>query len=305
MPFPELTLLLHQALEARLGRLLELGGIEGWQGEPGLLHQMRVASRRVRAVLDLVDPDVYPGFRRQERRLRRLTKALGGTRELDVHLAILEGVKAKESDPVRGAFVEHVQEGIGRRRGRQGKPLQEKLEALAIGDLAGLLEHAVLPAVCDASEQSRGAWRCLEIPVRGLQDALPPLLLHEDMEAMHAFRIQVKQLRYTLEILEPAFPAPLEDWLGRLKDVQGALGEHHDLALLEALLWEEQARLMEGGRNILSTAALDIVGVVAEERRARFERFCRRGRELAEAMPYFHLQRMLISDPDPGREGLS
>jgi len=294
MSFPELTILLHQALEPRLVRLLELGRVEGWQHDPEGLHQVRVTSRRVRAVLDLVDPGVYPGFRHHERRLKRLTKALGATRELDVHLIHLAAMKGRDPDPVHGALIEHVQDWLDRRRLKICKPLVRELESLSIEELSGLLVDVTLPPVLVATDQPQGAWRCLEPLVRRLQDALPPLLEHEDAEALHAFRIQVKKLRYTLETLEPAFPAPLQDWLQRLKSLQTALGEHHDLAMLEAVLWELQAPLAERGRSILAAASLDLLAAVAEERRGRYERFRKQGKDFVAAMLFFNLRRMLL-----------
>jgi len=294
MPSPELSVLLHQALEPRLGRLLELARVENWQHDPEGLHQVRVASRRVRAVLDLADPEVYPGYRRHERRLRRLTNALGATRELDVHLANLEAFKERDPDPVHEAAVEHVQELLERRR---KKVSARELGVIPLEELSGLLTDAALPSMLVSPDLPRAAWECLEPAVRRLQDFLPSLLEQEVAEAMHRMRIQVKKLRYTLEILGPAFPPSLEDWLLRLKAIQTALGEHHDLATLEALLWREHARLTENGRATLATATLDLLGVVAEERRARFERFCALGSELSEAMLFFNLRQMLIARP--------
>jgi hypothetical protein len=51
------------------------------------------------------------------------------------------------------------------------------------------------------------------------------------------------------------------------------LGEHHDLATLEALLWEAEARLRAHDRAVLCGAVLDLLGDVAEARRAAFVRF--------------------------------
>jgi CHAD domain-containing protein len=294
MPSSELSLLLHRALEPRLGRLLELGRMEGWQQDPEALHQVRVASRRVRAVLDLVDPAAYPGFRRHVRQLKRLTKALGATRELDVHLRILESFKELDENPVHEALVEHVQEILERRRRKLLAPLKGELASISFENLPGLISEAVLPSLEVTTERSRDVWQCLESPVRRLQDYLPSLMDQENPEAMHRLRIQVKTLRYALEILEAAFPAPLEYWLQRLKAIQMALGEHHDLALLESLLWKVHGRLTQNQRAVLATAALDLLGIVAEERRERFERFCNFGKELSEAMLFFNLRRMLM-----------
>ena len=85
----ELSILLHRALEGRVETLMNDLSVAGWQADPEGLHEVRVASRRVRAVLDLVQPGLYPGFKRQCRKLKDLTRALGRTREMDVHMAIL------------------------------------------------------------------------------------------------------------------------------------------------------------------------------------------------------------------------
>ena len=61
--------------------------------------------------------------------------------------------------------------------------------------------------------------------------------------------------------------------LTALKTLQTALGEHHDLAALEALLWEEEGQLRARGRAILAAGVLELLGEVAEARRAAFGRF--------------------------------
>jgi CHAD domain-containing protein len=84
--------------------------------------------------------------------------------------------------------------------------------------------------------------------------------------------VRLKKLRYALEALESAFAAPQEDLLDRLKALQTALGEHHDLAALEALLWEEESNLRSHERSTLCGGVLEVLGDVAEARRAAFLR---------------------------------
>ena len=50
----ELAILLHRALEVRLARLQELLDGDHWVEDTEQLHQVRVAARRLGAVLDLV-----------------------------------------------------------------------------------------------------------------------------------------------------------------------------------------------------------------------------------------------------------
>jgi hypothetical protein len=61
--------------------------------------------------------------------------------------------------------------------------------------------------------------------------------------------------------------------LKELRGLQTALGEHHDLATLEALLWEAEAELRLRDRPTLCGGVLDLLGDVAETRRTAFERF--------------------------------
>jgi CHAD domain-containing protein len=85
--------------------------------------------------------------------------------------------------------------------------------------------------------------------------------------------VRIKKLRYAVEALECAFAEPPESVLKGLRALQTALGEHHDLAALEALLWEEEAQLRVCDRPTLCGGVLELLGDVAESRRASFDRF--------------------------------
>ena len=290
---PELSLLLHRALEPRLGRLLELCQVDGWQADTEGLHQVRIASRRVRAVLDLVDPELYPGCKKHERHLRRLTQALGLTRELDVHVASLEALKHQLPEPLWVATAEHLLERLDRKRGKAREAMHRDLERASLKDLDRMLVTPACSVPLVMAELPQAVWHCLEPWVLAVDEALPPLLNQENIPGLHSLRIQVKRLRYTLEILESAFPSPVEDGLQRLKTLQTALGQHHDQAVLEAFLWEVHTTLSAHQRTALTSGVLDLLGMVAETRRAHFERFLTLGQDYREAVLYFHLKQTL------------
>lgn len=298
MPYPpELSLLLHRALEPRLENLLALCRSDGWQEGPESLHQVRIASRRVRAVLDLVDPDLYPGFKKHERHLRRLTRALGLTRELDVHTATLESLKDSHPDPLQVATAEHLLELLDRERRKARETMYRDLERISLKDLDRMLVTPSFPDPLVMAELPHAVWNCLEPWIRAVEEPLPSLLNQENITGLHKLRIQVKRLRYTLEILESAFPSPLEDWLQRLKALQTALGQHHDHAVLEAFLWEIHAALATNLRTALASGVLGLLGMVAEERQARFEHFRALGHEHRNAVLFFHLKQALEGRP--------
>jgi len=171
------------------------------------------------------------------------------------------------------------------------------LAKLSLKDLDRLLEPPEFDAPVLDSELPAAVWTCLEPWIRAVEEPLPPLLHQEDAAGLHELRIRLKRLRYTLEILEPAFPAPLEDRLQHLKALQTTLGQHHDHALLEALLWRRHTALASRQRPLLAAGVLDLLGLVAEARRTHYERFQVLGREHREAVLFFHLRQRLEGAP--------
>lgn len=80
------------------------------------VHDMRVATRRLRAALELFEPSFPPKRRRKAlKRVRALADALGERRDVDVELELLEGLSEGLAPGDRRAF-----EGlVGELRARQ------------------------------------------------------------------------------------------------------------------------------------------------------------------------------------------
>jgi CHAD domain-containing protein len=80
------------------------------------VHDMRVATRRLRAVLEIFEPCFPPGgYKGALRDVKALADALGERRDPDVHIAALEAVE----DAVRAADRAGVHELVERQRARQ------------------------------------------------------------------------------------------------------------------------------------------------------------------------------------------
>jgi CHAD domain-containing protein len=93
------------------------------------VHDMRVATRRLRAVLEIFEPCFPPvPFKTALKDVKALADALGERRDPDVHVAALEAFAAA----VPAADRAGVRELIERQRARQ---------AAGNGVLAGALEH--------------------------------------------------------------------------------------------------------------------------------------------------------------------
>ena len=269
----ELAILLHRALEVRLARLQELLAKDFWAEDNEQLHQVRVSARRLGAVLDLVDSDTYPGHKGQRKALKGLVDVLGLTRELDVHAEHLSAFLDQAPSSTQTAVIEHLLEQVDRHRAKTRRSMQKQLHRLALPDLRRLLVVPALPEPFQSVSLQEAAWICLEPRASAALGDLQLLATHEDPTALHKTRVQIKKLRYALEALEGAFTEAPELVLKELRALQTSLGEHHDLAALEALLWEHETLLGSHGRQTLRSGVLDLLGEVAERGRSVFDRF--------------------------------
>jgi CHAD domain-containing protein len=111
------------------------------------VHDMRVASRRLRAVLEVFAPCFPKGpYRSVLRDVKRLADALGERRDPDVHLAAMEKLAATLPDSLKPG-VELLAERQRARQAVGNELLAPELEDMERTDLRGRLE-----ALADAAE---------------------------------------------------------------------------------------------------------------------------------------------------------
>lgn len=91
-------------------------------------------------------------------------------------------------------------------------------------------------------------WKAKALPAENARMNLPKMaqrwfdlgagMLEPEATAgtLHAFRIETKRFRYTLEAFQPVYGPGLRRILGALKDLQRALGEMNDCAVATALI---------------------------------------------------------------------
>jgi CHAD domain-containing protein len=115
------------------------------------VHDMRVASRRLRAVLEVFAPCFPKGpYRSVLRDVKRLADALGERRDPDVHLAAMEKLAATLPESLRPG-VELLAERQRARQAAGNELLAPELEDMGRTDLRGRLE-----ALADAAEAAAG-----------------------------------------------------------------------------------------------------------------------------------------------------
>ncbi len=104
------------------------------------VHAMRVATRRLRAVLEVFAPCFDPAaFKPVLRDVKALADALGERRDPDVHIAAMEAFAAAIK-PAQRAGVKTFTARLGERQAAGNRVLAAALEEAERSDLAGRLD---------------------------------------------------------------------------------------------------------------------------------------------------------------------
>ena len=113
------------------------------------LHDMRVASRRLRAVLEIFAPCFPKGdFQPVLRDVKALADALGERRDPDVHIEAMERFKAS-ADPLHQAGIQTLIDHLRARQSDANLSLERALATMRDGDLHGRLLALAESAVAE------------------------------------------------------------------------------------------------------------------------------------------------------------
>ena len=211
--------------------------------DPEYVHQMRVATRRLRAALRMFRP-VLPGSFAEQLvpPMRELMRALGQARDLDVLMAeIVAPVAAALPDEPRltdlaGAITNRLYAARTNIRHVLRQPGYGQL-LLTAGSLLQRAPFIEPPAADDA------ATSLLQFADRRLRRLLKKILELADAAridyppSLHELRIGIKRLRYAIEFFGPMLPGKAgAAALKRLAGLQDELGQLNDLASAGNLL---------------------------------------------------------------------
>lgn len=219
-----------RVLAAQAERLLRhrAGTCEG--SDPEELHDMRVASRRLRAAVRAFGDAIPPKRRERLRKeLRWLGRRLGGVRDLDVLLRRFEAGGAGLA-PLRAALEREREKA----RARMVRALESRRFArllLEIGKASRGEGRAPAAARAPAGEKAAPAAReaARRLVLKGdaaLADPTP--------ERLHRTRIRGKRLRYLLEFHRERFGPGGRKLVKRLVALQDLLGAHQDAVVAAA-----------------------------------------------------------------------
>jgi CHAD domain-containing protein len=226
--------------------------------EDDAVHQMRVATRRLRSALQAYGKVVDREHTRElTDELKWLASVLGEARDLEVlHARFTHAVAELEPELVLGP--------VAARLTRHFAPLEAAAKAQCVATLSGDRYFALLNAI-DALLASPAL---TPLALKPATKVLPDLIArayrrlaghakeamtapeqHERDVALHECRKAAKRLRYTTEAAIPVFGKRAKAYRERAKALQTLLGEHQDSVVARPVLRELGVQAHLDGEN--------------------------------------------------------
>ena len=219
------------------------------------VHRLRVASRRLRNGLglfrDCLSPKIYKTY---QKHIRRITKALGKARDLDIQIECV----TQQHGLLLDANLKPGYERLLLRLKQERTKAQQKV----VGALNHLQGNQILETMRSHLELKAFTARNTHLytpslykkSLKAIGDRLDDFLSYEvyihqpeHIEKLHAMRISGKHLRYTMEIFAPIYDDALLPFVRYMKEIQDQLGEIHDadvwLDWLQKFIRKEQKRI--------------------------------------------------------------
>lgn len=255
---PSLQRLIANSFGAHLNALARQVETARFDATEESIHRLRVSGRRLRT-----DLDVFAGLipekkrRRWRKAIRRVSGALGRARDLD---AYGESLKSIMQTPTK-LLAPESKPGIERLwlRQRQERVLVQSQICAAADEFqaSGVsqrmlqwLQHLSAKRIRKAAkawpEVATAMLACRYARVLGYSRYVSN---PREVEKLHALRIAIKRLRYTLEAVFPLYKGKLKEPIKVVKDWQRQLGEIHDYdvwgARLTVFAEEERRRYID------------------------------------------------------------
>jgi CHAD domain-containing protein len=246
------------------------------------LHDMRVASRRLREAFEIFEFCFSPKpFQKFYRRIRLLTRALGRVRNTDVAMTYFKNLGATTDDILVQVALEDVLRRLVRRRRRARLRLVDGLDEVRVSQMPAEVAGVFARIENVPVRYQRGpklsivlARRELLRRVREFFSAKAAVTGEGDQVNLHKVRIAVKKLRYAIETLDYAVGESVVANLQELKQLQETLGELRDRDVFAGLVSGRLTKLQ--GRphgTLLANGLHSVLNMILIERRQCYREY--------------------------------
>ncbi|PJB72911.1 MAG: hypothetical protein CO095_06380 [Armatimonadetes bacterium CG_4_9_14_3_um_filter_58_7] len=244
------------------------------------LHDMRVASRRMRAAFRVFGKAIgKPLIAPYQHQLQWIAWELGKVRDLDVFLAYLR--------EYRGACLPENRQGLGaliqdRESARRGArtALLAAIDSEQFSNFkqsfAAFLDEELPPlfALRDGHKTvAQGAAKDLRKRFQAVIDYDERVQVSPSPETFHELRIAIKRFRYSAEFFRDIYEGTLDPVIAECRQMQDALGEMHDVDVHRSYLTGFAISLRNGVQSSREQrAAIDALLQSESSRRAEQQR---------------------------------
>jgi triphosphatase len=265
--------------------------------DPEELHDMRVATRRMRAAIKIFQEALPERSRWLREEMRHFAGVLGEVRDLDVQIEEVSGLSSGdgEEDEALAAVVASLERRRAEARVRMLEALDSERYARFESSFAAMLRRGHYVAETPEASPANGSSGASAAGVPALE-AAPGILgrlyskwrkaarsleRNSQAEEFHDLRKKGKRLRYACEFFSGVYGEKATGALvGPLKAVQDSLGRHQDAMVAAELLREiaiETPRLPKrtvfamgllSQRFLAEAAELRVSSIAAKEYRA-------------------------------------
>ena len=215
--------------------------------DPEDIHDLRVASRRMREGLALFAPCYPPeNINRVDKKVKKVIRFLGDIRNTDEAILFFTAL-ADELDDTCRRDMEPFLASYRNERKREVHRLKNGLKKLAAEGLRDLYLRTINALSLFTSPEngidlfsplSGFAKDSLDSRFSIIQELLPKARAIGAIEAQHRLRIAVKHFRYRMELLSFLLGVDFPQLYAAVKDYQDVLGTMHDLDVFSGIIRE-------------------------------------------------------------------
>ncbi len=202
------------------------------------IHDFRKAVKRWRSFLRLVEPHFGEGAANLRKTARDTARKLAGARDLKSTLDAVDDLREsayelndRSFDTIRTriAAMQSAAEKSGIGAGDRAQIAQDVsgwLTTISLWPFKSVRFDEISDSLANGYRRARAA--------------MPENWREANDEELHEFRRRTIDHRYQLELLEPLWPRMAKIWVDEAQRLRDALGQHRDLALLQAMAGPHQ-----------------------------------------------------------------
>jgi CHAD domain-containing protein len=239
---PALKSKLVKLARKRLERFVTLYPKALVSDDPEIIHDLRVASRRLQQALQLLPSHSKSANRKLFKVLRRVRRAFGACRNRDVCIGLIQAkLEAATAVSMRHSW-DAVRFWLEEKRATEIDRARAELKRHDLIEFIARVQ-ARIGNIDQEPEGAEPLWQGLKEPLAEWRKALVSAKAQPQNDQIHAFRISGKRLRYQAESIAELGDTSVKKLVQGLKTLQDDLGDWRDRSVLRRYVAEFIGRL--------------------------------------------------------------